>query len=155
MLSNWDQLSNRFDVADKQVRRIVVHQIMAQTATASGADPIGGGSYNPSRVPQNVTYDYVTVVNAKIIWYDPAMVVLQQITPGLEMGQVLLSVDLVWKNLFDPMTDPDNPSYIVVDGKTVRPRTLTLAGVEGNTSLDVLCYSVNAATIARRIKVKG
>lgn len=137
------------------MRRVVVHQITAAPTTASGNDPIGGGSYNPSKIPQDVFQSHTAVINARVMWYDPAMVVLGQVAPGLEMGQVLLAVDLIWRPLLEPMTDPDTQSYLVVDGKTVRPRTATLSNVEGDTSLEVLCYSVNVSTMARRIKVRG
>ena len=76
-------------------------------------------------------------VSARVMWVDEAAPRFGIVTSG-DIGDVWLSVATVFKDLLETVEETDG-AYILVDGKTVKPTSVTYAQVEGDTSVDVRC----------------
>lgn len=78
--------------------------------------------------------------SARVMWIDPAAPVWGVVASG-DVGDVWLSVSTSFKNMFDTVEETEG-AYILVDGETVKPISVTYNRVQGTTSVDVRCKIV-------------
>lgn len=89
-----------------------------------------------------VTTWYKSHSSARVMWIDEAAPVWGTVASG-DIGDVWLSVSLSYESLYQRVEDTDG-AYILVDGETVKPISITPNRVEGKSSLDVRCKIVKA-----------
>jgi len=74
------------------------------------------------------------------MWIDEAAPVWGTVASG-DIGDVWLSVSTSFKEMFETVEET-NGAYILVDGETVKPKSVAYNEVEGRTSVDVRCKIV-------------
>ena len=87
-----------------------------------------------------VTSWYKSRVSARVMWIDEAAPVWGTVASG-DIGDVWLSVSTSFKEMFETVEETSG-AYILVDGETVKPKSVAYNEVEGRTSVDVRCKIV-------------
>ena len=87
-----------------------------------------------------ITSWYKSRVSARVMWIDEAAPVWGTVASG-DIGDVWLSVSTSFKEMFETVEET-NGAYILVDGETVKPKSVAYNEVEGRTSVDVRCKIV-------------
>lgn len=130
MLSPLDVLSIRQDAWDNRLSYREVLMVFPVVTSGSNYEAFTDAPYDITGGSQyTVTYTtYRAKARIKII-QDTTLAMFNQPVPGLEVGDYLLYFSDRDTGMVNKLLPPDQNSYCVVDGMTLKPYNSTLNGV--------------------------